>query len=191
MNNHPVNVSREILGESGHCGRLVTVFSYCRCEAFSLKGAALCNICAPSGSRRMSHIPEIPSGHGLNFSVFPACPVTQNQPLEGSRSPAKTSRVLLCGPCWSRWNDWAEVLFKTSEASIASYWRPCTPVSTRAAGVTFRSYKKYFAHPSHQTQLFLLSRKKKSTNVQINYAAVDFFLAPELINSLWINHVPW
>lgn len=131
--NHPVNVSREILGESGHCGCSVT---HCRCEAFSLKGAALCNIRAPAGCRRMSHILEVPSGHSLNLAVFPARPVTQNQPLEGSRSPAMTSRALLCGPCWSRWNDWAEVLFKTSETPIVSSWRPCTPFFSRAAGVT-------------------------------------------------------
>lgn len=81
------------------------VFFHCRCEAFSLKGAILCNICATADSLRMSHILEVPSGHSLNLSVFPARPVTQNQPLEGSRSPTMTSRALLCGPRWSRCSD--------------------------------------------------------------------------------------
>lgn len=93
---------------------------------------------------------------------------------------------------------WADGLFKRNRNI---HHLLLTPVHAClwAAGVTLEKTRTNMSHTHTHTLLlkphtiFTLrkERKKESTTVQMNYAAFNFFRLSLLINSLWINYVPW
>lgn len=131
-----------------------------------------------------------------------ALPVVQNQPHEGSRTLAMMSQLRKFSPSGGPLegaqrvtrNGWADGLFKGILQHPSSPPHAGAFLSRGRPSHPWGNVNKYFTNPSFlnpHTILTLRNKKQKSTNVQMNYASFNFSCLSELINSLWINDVPW